>query len=340
MLDVPQLEINNMKDLILITAYCPDNERENILRKLVTSLESHKDFFEIMVVSHTPIPLDIQTKVEYCLYDKKNEILKDWDLLNQPWFMPGGGRRIQSSFLSKKNTHLAIWRLMILGFSNAKNLGFSKVHHIEYDCEINDMSEFIENSAILNEKNCVVYMDRQPRVAEVMFGSVQSYFIPKIHPMLIKLNEDEIKNLIRNSNTKSPERLLQNLIDEMGDVVYKDRDVLELKGNTFGVINSQALGINPWSLPFYDRASDNVDFIVWNTNKPEGVDYKIIINNERLIYIPELHLDNWRIFGIGKIEEINSIIVIENNKIRDTFNIESQEEKEIFKRMSFRTIED
>ena len=44
-------------------------------------------------------------------------------------------------------------------------------------------------------------------------------------------------------------------------------DVLELNGNTFGVINSQALGINPWSLPFYDRASDNVDFIVWNTKK-------------------------------------------------------------------------
>ena len=56
MLDVPQLKINNMKDLILITAYCPDNERENILRKLVTSLESHKDFFEIMIVSHTPVP--------------------------------------------------------------------------------------------------------------------------------------------------------------------------------------------------------------------------------------------------------------------------------------------
>ena len=48
MLDVPQLKINNMKDLILITAYCPDNERENILRKLVTSLEHHKDFFEII----------------------------------------------------------------------------------------------------------------------------------------------------------------------------------------------------------------------------------------------------------------------------------------------------
>jgi hypothetical protein len=37
-----------------------------------------------MVVSHTPIPLDIQKKVDLVIYDKKNEILTDWDMLNQP----------------------------------------------------------------------------------------------------------------------------------------------------------------------------------------------------------------------------------------------------------------
>jgi hypothetical protein len=56
-----------MKDLIMVTAYCPNDEREYILRNLVTSLENHKDMFEVMIVSHTPIPLDIQKKVNYCL---------------------------------------------------------------------------------------------------------------------------------------------------------------------------------------------------------------------------------------------------------------------------------
>ena len=53
-----------MKDLILITAYCPDDNRESILRNLVLSLEKYKDKFEVMIVSHTPIPLDIQKKAE------------------------------------------------------------------------------------------------------------------------------------------------------------------------------------------------------------------------------------------------------------------------------------
>ena len=66
-----------MKDLIMITAYCPDDTRENILRNLVTSLEKHKNIFDVMIVSHTPIPLDIQKKVDVSLFDKKNEILTD-----------------------------------------------------------------------------------------------------------------------------------------------------------------------------------------------------------------------------------------------------------------------
>ena len=35
-----------MKDLILITAYCPDDYRENTLRSLVNSLQNYTDLFE------------------------------------------------------------------------------------------------------------------------------------------------------------------------------------------------------------------------------------------------------------------------------------------------------
>jgi hypothetical protein len=329
-----------MKDLILITSYCPDDHRENILRNLVYSLEKYKSNFEVMVVSHTPISLDIQKKVEFCFYDKKNEILTDWDLLNQPWFIPSGGRRIQSSFLSKKNTHLAIWRLMILGFSNAKNLGFSKVHHIEYDCEINEISEFLENSRLLNENNSVVYMDIQERISPVMFGSFQSYFIPKIHELLVNLNEEKIKDLIRHAISKSPEGLLKQLIDESGNVVVKNRDVLKKKGNRFGIINSQSINKNPWSVPYYDYLTETVDFISWNTSNKEGIEYKIIINNTNLVYIPKVYIDCWTIRSLGKIEEINSIIVLENEIIRDTFYLNSESDRELFKKMSYRVVED
>jgi len=325
-----------MKDLIIIGAYCPDEERENVLRDLVQSLSNHKEQFEVMVVSHTTLPVDIQKKVDFYIYDKKNEILTDWDLLNQPWFMPGGDRQILSSFLTKKNTQLAIWRMMIIGFSNAKNLGFTKVHHIEYDCEINELSEFLENSILLNENNYVVYMDRKTDVQEILFGSFQSYFIPKLHPILVKLDEEKIKSLIRNSHSKSPEGLLFTLIQESGNFFVKDRKVLEDKGNRFGIVNSQNSKNNPWSLPFYDYETENVDFISWNITNPNGLEYKIIINDDKFLHISKVNFNHWTIYNLGKIEEINSIIVIENNEIRDTFFLSTEHEKEIFKKMSYR----
>lgn len=324
-----------MKDLILITAYCPDDYREDVLRNLVNSLDNES--FDLMVISHTPIPLDIQKKVDIIFYDKKNEILTDWDLINQPWFSPGNDKKIQSGLLSKKNTHLAIWRMLILGFSTAKNLGYNKVHHIEYDCEINNMDELIDNSAQLNDYNSIVYIDRQPNISPILFGSFQSYFLPNIPEKLINLDEEWIKQSIRNASSKSPELMLQRLLEEKGKVLYKDRNDLEKNGNKFGIVDGQMENnFIPWGVPFYDRSTNEVGFIVWNTQNKNGVKHQIIINSNQIHNTISTPFNNWRMEFLGNLDSIESLLIIENNKIRDNISLKTQEDKEIFKKMSFR----
>lgn len=324
-----------MKDLILITAYCPDDYREDVLRNLVNSLDNES--FDLMVISHTPIPLDIQKKVDIIFYDKKNEILTDWDLINQPWFSPGNDKKIQSGLLSKKNTHLAIWRMLILGFSTAKNLGYNKVHHIEYDCEINNMDELIDNSAQLNDYNSIVYIDRQPNISPILFGSFQSYFLPNIPEKLINLDEEWIKQSIRNASSKSPELMLQKLLEEKGKVLYKDRNDLEKNGNKFGIVDGQMENnFIPWGVPFYDRSTNEVGFIVWNTQNKNGVKHQIIINSNQIHNTISTPFNNWRMEFLGNLDSIESLLIIENNKIRDNISLKTQEDKEIFKKMSFR----
>ena len=39
---------------------------------------------------------------------------------------------------------------------------------------------------------------------------------------------------------------------------------------------------------------------------------------------------------LGNLDSIESLLIIENNKIRDNISLKTQEEKDIFKRMSFR----
>lgn len=326
-----------MKDLILITAYCPDEYRENILRNLVNSFTRFKNTFDVLIVSHTPIPLDIQNKVNYCFYDSKNEILTDWDLLNQPWFNPNDERRIQSSFLSGKNTHLAIWRMMILGFSLAKNMGYNKVHHIEYDCKIENVDEFNDNSKILNEFDSVIYIDSKETVDDILFGSFQSYFLPTLDKFLINLDEVKIVEMIRHSSTKSPELMLQKILEEGGKVFKKNRNNLEVNGNNFGIIDGQVgLKFIPWAVPFYDELDDTVGFVVWNTKNQNGVEHIIIVNNSRIINVPTTLLDHWRLINIGKISEIQSLLIIENGEIRDKFRLTTDDEIDIFKKSSFR----
>jgi hypothetical protein len=324
-----------MKDLILITAYCPDDYREDVLRNLVNSLDNES--FDLMVISHTPIPLDIQKKVDIIFYDKKNEILTDWDLINQPWFSPGNDKKIQSGLLSKKNTHLAIWRMLILGFSTAKNLGYNKVHHIEYDCEINNMNELIDNSAQLNDYNSIVYIDKQPNISPILFGSFQSYFLPNIPEKLINLDEEWIKQSIRNASSKSPELMLQKLLEEKGKVLYKDRNDLEKNGNKFGIVDGQMENnFIPWGVPFYDRSTNEVGFIVWNTQNKNGVKHQIIINSNQIHNTISTSFNNWRMEFLGNLDSIESLLIIENNKIRDNISLKTQEDKETFKKMSFR----
>ena len=326
-----------MKDLILITTYCPDDYRENILRNLVNSLSNSS--FDIMIVSHTPIPLDIQKKVNFVWYDEKNELLTDWDLLNQPWFNPGNNRRIQSSLLSKINTHLAIWRMLILGNSIAKNLGYKKIHKIEYDCVIKDYNEFIENSKLLDTHSCVTYNKSEGTVDDILSGNYVSYTIKDLHLDFLTLDEEAIKEKIRKSSSKSPELMAKELYHHKGDGVIKPKSLLDQKGNQFGivdVVDKIAHNFIPWAVPFYDRLTNEIGFVVWNTKNKDGVKHQIIINNEKMVNVPFTEFDCWRIELLGNLDTIENLLILENNMVRDIISLKTQEEKEIFKKMSFR----
>lgn len=326
------------EDIILISAYCPSIQKMEKLRKLVNQLQTFREKYDILIVSHTEIAIDIQNKVDLFLYDKKNELLTDWDLINQPWFSPGDGqdRRIQSGLLSGRNTHLSIWRMLILGFSLVKNIGYKKVHHVEYDCEIWDDFEIEENSKLLNDYDFIYYKDIKKNVDDILFGSFQSLKIESLPRELLILNEDNIKDMIRKSFSKSPEGMLENILINNGKVKVKNRDLLEKNGNKFGTSEIDG-DHNPWSVPYIDLSENRFKYICWNTTKLNGISNKIVINDDLVINTKITNYNNWKIVDLGDYHEVNKIITIENDKIRDIIEFNSTEDKELFKKKSFRT---
>ena len=74
-----------MKSVIVIGAYCPDNERKQLLENCINSLQPIRKDFDILISSHVHVPEHIVDKVDYYFYDKDNELITDWDLMNTPW---------------------------------------------------------------------------------------------------------------------------------------------------------------------------------------------------------------------------------------------------------------
>jgi hypothetical protein len=324
-----------LKDLILITAHCNTPDKEEILRGLTNDCQQVRDQYDIMIVSHTTIPVDIAEKTDYSFYDRKNELLYDWDMRSKPWFSPDNVREILSIFTGAFNTHLAVWRLFILGNSLAKNLGYQKVHHIEYDARIHNFTEFHLNTALLEDHDAILYRFRRNETVDpILFGSYQAYRIDSLHHMLYDLDETEIKRMIRESSVKSPEDMLDNFLSNGKKVINKSTDDL-FYANHF--MYSHELNIvtdAAWCLPYYDELTNRLCFIIWNMEQFEkDIDVVIVYNNEKTVK----HIvspGHWYITDLDDYENSKELIVILNGKVRNHFRFDEYREK--FKEVSFR----
>ena len=325
-----------MKDLIIITSYCNTIEKENTLRNLVNNIHREKDFFDLMVISHLPIPVDIVQKTNFCFYDKKNEILTDWNMRSTPWFNPDNERPILSCFTGFHNIHLAIWRMLIIGNSIAKNCGYEKIHHLEYDCVIEDFSELKNNSELLDDYDAVTYTKEVETVDPILFGTYQSYRIKNIKDELLFLDEKKIKNEILNSSHKSPEQMFFDLLNHNNNVFVKNKRLLDSNGNRFGLSHNELLGHNTaWCLPYFDELTEKLGFVIWNSEEVErDVSVKLIYNNKDVIDFGIIKPKHWTIRDIDDYNNAKSLIVLLNDEVRNTFDFEKNGHE--FKNVSYR----
>ena len=144
-----------MKEIILISAYTPDVERQDDLRNLVISLKDFK--YRVCLVTHTSTPQDIIDRCDYFLYDKENEVLYDPEI--KYWYNHTF-KDIAFSFVdySTISTHmLPVFRMYLSGLMYLKSLGEEIVHMIEYDTIVKNKEMWDQNVEILKEKDAVFY---------------------------------------------------------------------------------------------------------------------------------------------------------------------------------------
>ena len=330
-----------MKDLICITAHCPTEEKRKILYNLVSSLQTIREDFDLIVISHTPVTFDVQENVDWVIFDKDNEILKDWKYQNHPWFSPEKGKHIQSIFFGIGNTYLTLHKQLITGYAHAKAFGYKKVHFIEYDAYFEDHTEFYDNSKMLEEYDAVLYT-KKDGFGEVNLqygiGNFHSIKIDSLSKRAFTYKKEEILNELENAPAKTTEKRTEDLYLENGNkVLFKDHNLITKNGNILRIIDFHKGEFEmQWAVPYYDPKKDTIDFVFWNDASDEPCDIVVIVNNERIIKVEKLHKFTWRIETLGKTNEVKNIKIIINDKLKNSINIDETNIEE-FKINNFMT---
>jgi hypothetical protein len=328
-----------MKELILVGTYCPDDEREQLLNECINSLQGCRKDYDILICSHTEIPSYISKKVDYVFYDKNNDLITDLKYLNQPWFSPFNGMTILSTYIGENSTYLAVYRLLISGLGFAKMFKYKKVHYVEYDTIMNDLSELYDNSRLLDEYDNVVIQKEQRDYEENIawpIGNFMSFKVDSINELFITYDKEKLLEILLNSPSKTNEKITNDIMKLNGNTIYvKDYDKIKSKDIQFALSrNTSRETMNYWTVPFYNIKEDKVSVIVWNNKDEEPINVNFIVNNDRMITFNNVNKFEWRIGDIGNIKDIQSILILVNNKIKTNIML-NNENKEWFKKTNY-----
>lgn len=328
-----------MKELIIIGSYCPDQEREKLLNECIDSLQKCRTEYDILISSHTEIPSYIAKKVDYVFFDSNNNLITELQYLNQPWFSPVDGMTILSTYIGQYSTYLAVYRLLIFGLGFAKMYRYKKAHYIEYDTIMNDVSELYDNSILLDEYDNVV-IQKEQRNFELNLawpiGNFMSFKVDKIDNLFTEYDEKKLLEILLNSDSKTNEKITNDIINLNDNLTYvKDYDIVSKKDIKFALSNTTAKeDMNYWAVPFYNTKEDKVFVIVWNNKDDDPIDVNFIINNSDILSFKKVKKFEWKMKDIGHIENIESILILVNNKIKTNILLDD-DKKEIFKQTNY-----
>jgi hypothetical protein len=311
-----------MKDLIVITAHCPTEEQELELEKCINSvvgMDAH-----ILLISHTHIPIHIQKKCNYYVYDYNNETSTDHNLIGYKHYR-FDGKIIQSKFFHKTFYGFAIYRMFCIASQIAINFGYENIHYIEYDCELLDKNLINENSKLLENYDSVIYTDNGKENG-FLFGSFKSFKVKTLPENFKNYNKSFIEDEIKKSEIKHLEFFSKNLFTNSGKVFFGNEPSNERFKRGKWFYNRDL------HYTFFYNPLDKTLNIFYNSQKDKIEKIFVMVNNQKTVKI-EIQPNCWYIKPLGIFDEINNVRIDNSEKIiyelsfdkefRDFFKINS-----------------
>ena len=163
-----------------------------------------------------------------------------------------------------------------------------------------------------------------------------SFKVDSINELLTSYDKEKLLDILFNSTSKTNEKITNDIMKMNGNTIHiKDYEQVKLKDIQFALSNNTSKEtMNYWTVPFYDTKEDKVSVIVWNNKDDKPINVNFIVNNDKMITFNNVDKFQWRIGEIGKINEINSILILVNNKIKTNIEL-TEENREWFKNTNY-----
>jgi hypothetical protein len=317
-----------MNDLIFVTAYCPTEEQVVALEKCIDSVLKCGN--HIALISHTHIPIHIQKKCHYYVYDYLNEISEDYSLFGDNFFGVDN-IIINSKFIQKSFYGFAIYRMFSIASQLAINFGYKNIHHIEYDCELLDETLISEHSSLLETYDSILYTDTGNKDGFI-FGSLKSFKVESLPDNFKNYNRDFIESEMRLIEPKHLETFTKSLFINSGNVLFKHVDDLTeqkfKKGPKFVSIGRH------YTLYYNDKDKTLNVFYRSLTDNPENI--VVIVNDNKIVRL-NVRPRHWYMNRLGIFDEINYVRIDDSKKTLLEKHFDN-EFREIFKKESYITL--
>ena len=307
-----------MREVILITAYTPDEERLGLMIDAVNFF--HSNGKDIILVTHSPnTPEFILKKCKYYLYSSENILLDSED--SRIFMFRETNDLIYGSKLVHKYkfTTIAIYNMIYLGSMIAKNLGYEILHYVEYDAEFRNLklielaSEKIKDSY---ESFLISHEDGEIHGGYFSFN-LNSYDYSDLIFKREELEKEAIKLV-------STERFTR-------DFFLRDKKIYCFPYssiNLYGYDSSLYLHTLNEKDSFVFPAFFDEKIQIVHDNQNNWDEELVVILNDNQIFKHVLNPRTFRIFPICDYEELEKIILLINNEVVSTYIMDSISLKE------------
>jgi hypothetical protein len=268
--------IKIMKKLIIISSYPDNKQKEDILSECVDKFKVLN--FDILLVSHHPIPTYIQHKVNYCLIDNQN-VLLPYDLTPKYWI-------VNDDFNVVINHH----GHQLTVSTNIKNsIDFASINNYDFFLftesdnlidesdigKINELSDLMFSS----DKKMVFFnhlVENDPIYETLIFGGVPSYYQKNIK---LPLSIEDVSN-----NNEFIDCSLEKILYNQSN---KEDDYLLIKSDSKSYFSNSLLNrvSHDYNVEIIGSNS-NDNLVLWINNSSTIKNITFIINETELILGP------------------------------------------------------